>query len=71
MTDLEQRLTERLRRRDAEVERLKYRVDLLQHVIDIRPAKNAGLVAAYDVWTDSIYARELNEAIPAREQDNG
>ena len=67
MTDLEQRLTERLRRRDAEVERLKYRVDLLQHVIDIRPAKNAGLVAAYDVWTDRIYARELNEAMPARE----
>lgn len=52
-----------------EITRLEYRVELLQHVIDIRPAKNAGLVTAYAMWTDNIYRRELNEAIAAQNEE--
>jgi hypothetical protein len=50
--------------KDDEIERLQYRVNLLQHIIDIRPAKNAGLSAAYEVWTNNIYLMEFNEAMP-------
>ena len=46
----------------AEIERLRYREKLLQHVIDIRPAKNAGLVASYENWTNNIYMMEANDA---------
>jgi hypothetical protein len=50
---------------DDEIKRLKYRVKLLQHVIDTRPAKNASLSTAYGKWSDSIYKREFNGSLPA------